>query len=267
MTKVVIIGGGAMGEAIATGLVCAGWDDIHVVEANPARRDELATIEALHVTGHLAATIPGARVVVLLVKPKDVVAACEQVAPLLPDGAVVLSMAAGVKLASLATHLPEAASVVRIMPNTPARIGYGMAALSPNEHVDDAQLALARSITDAVGASVVVPENLQDAVTAVSGSGPAYLFYVAEAMIEAGVQLGLPRDVADTLTRQTLLGSAHLLARGEHPSILRERVTSPGGTTAAALAELDAHAVRAGVAAAMHAARDVSAGSSGVSPA
>ena len=259
MSRIVIIGGGAMGGAIATGLVNAGWDDVHVVEANPTRRSELSALSGLGVTDSLTEVIEGADAVAVLVKPKDVDAALDQLSPLLPAGAVVCSMAAGVTLARLASHLPDGTGIVRIMPNTPAQVGYGMAALSPNPHVTDDQLALARGIMDAVGASVVVEEKLQDAVTAVSGSGPAYLFYVAEAMIEAGVQLGLPRDIADTLTRQTILGSAHLLEAGEHPSILREKVTSPGGTTAAALAQLDAHAVRAGIAAAVRAAHDASA--------
>lgn len=258
MPRVVIIGGGAMGGSIATGLTTAGWDDVHVVEANPVRRAELAA-SGLDVTDHPGEVIEGADAVAVLVKPKDVDAALEELAPRLPAQAVVCSMAAGVSLDRLGAHLPDGVGIVRIMPNTAARVGYGMAALSANRHVTAAQLELARAIMDAVGTSVVVEERLQDAVTAVSGSGPAYLFYVAEAMIEAGVQLGLPRDVADTLTRQTILGSAHLLATGEHPSILRENVTSPGGTTAAALAELDSHAVRAGIAAAVRAAHDVSA--------
>ena len=141
-----------------------------------------------------------------------------------------------------------------------AQVGAGMAALSPNQAVADDQLQLAVRLMGAVGRVIVLPEALQDAVTAVSGSGPAYVFYLAEAMIEAGVQLGLTRQQSDELVRQTILGSAQLLAGGEHPAVLRERVTSPGGTTAAAIRQLDAHAVRAAISAAVWAAHDRSRG-------
>lgn len=259
MAKVVIIGGGAMGGAIATGLAGAGWDDVHVVEANPARREELAAVSGLAVTDDLSAVVAGADAVAVVVKPKDVDATLDVLAPQLPAGAVVCSMAAGMTLDHLAAHLPAGTGIVRVMPNTPARVGFGMAALSPNQHVTADQLELATQIMAGVGKAVVVAEKLQDAVTAVSGSGPAYLFYIAESMIDAGVQLGLPREVASTLTRQTILGAAKLLETGEHPTVLRENVTSPGGTTAAAIAEFDAHAVKAGIAAGMRACHDASA--------
>ena len=145
-------------------------------------------------------------------------------------------------------------------PLTPAQIGAGMAVLSPNSSVTGEQLELAARLMGAVGEVLVLPESRQDAVTAVSGSGPAYLFYLAEAMIEAGVQLGLTREQSGILVRQTLLGSAQLLAMGEHPAVLRERVTSPGGTTAAAIRQFDAHAVKAAVSDAIWAAHDRSRG-------
>lgn len=256
---VVIIGGGVMGGAIASGLAADGWQQLSVVEASPARRGELAD-QGLRVHESPGEAVAGASVVALVVKPADATVVCDQITGALAPGTLVMSMCAGVPLSVLADHLPPGTPIVRVMPNTPAQIGAGMAALSPNQSVSQAQQELAVQLMSAVGEAIVLPEKLQDAVTAISGSGPAYLFYVAEAMIEAGVQLGLTRAQADVLTRQTLLGSAQLLAAGEHPAVLRERVTSPGGTTAAAIRELDAHAVRAAIADAIWAAHDRSRG-------
>jgi pyrroline-5-carboxylate reductase len=143
------------------------------------------------------------------------------------------------------------------MPNTPALVDQGMAALSPGTHCDEAHLAIAEGLLQAVGQTVRVAEHLQDAVTAISGSGPAYIFFVVEAMIEAGVHLGLPRTMATDLVVQTAYGAATMLKETrEHPTVLREQVTSPAGTTAAALRELEVHRVRAAFLSAMEAARD-----------
>ena len=143
------------------------------------------------------------------------------------------------------------------MPNTPALVDEGMAAISPGSHCDDDHLAEAEALMASVGKVVRIPERQQDAVTAISGSGPAYIFFVVESMIEAGVHLGLPRATATELVVQTLVGSAKMLREtGTHPVVLREQVTSPGGTTAAALRELEIHKVRAAFLAAMEAARD-----------
>lgn len=255
-TRVAIIGGGTMGGAIASGLVARGWRHVSVVEVSAARRAELAGVAGLTVTDSPDGTVPGAEVVCLLVKPKDVAAALDQLAPLLAEGALVMSMCAGVTIAELAAHLPGGQPVVRVMPNTPARIGLGMAACSPGAGVADSQLELAVALMAAVGKAIVVPESLQDAVTAVSGSGPAYVFHLAESMIEAGVQVGLTRVQASELAVQTIVGAAGLLDTGEHPTILREQVTSPGGTTAAAIRQLDAHGVRSAVSDAVWAAHD-----------
>jgi pyrroline-5-carboxylate reductase len=173
-----------------------------------------------------------------------------------PD-VLVVSLAAGVDTTSIETLLPEGIAVVRGMPNTPAQVDEGMAAISPGTHSTAAHLQHVTEILSATGRVVTVPERYQDAVTAVSGTGPAYLFFVVEAMIEAGVHLGLPRDTATELVVQTMLGSAKLLREtGEHPTVLRERVTSPGGTTAAAVRQLEERSVRAAFMAAMEAARD-----------
>ena len=153
--------------------------------------------------------------------------------------------------------MPEGVAVVRVMPNTPALVDEGMAAVSPGSHCDESHLAEAEELMASVGKVLRIPERQQDAVTAISGSGPAYIFFVVESMIEAGVHLGLPRTTASELVIQTLVGSAKMLREtGTHPTVLREQVTSPGGTTASALRELEIHKVRAAFLAAMEAARD-----------
>jgi pyrroline-5-carboxylate reductase len=181
---------------------------------------------------------------VLAVKPADVLAAARDVA----DVGVrrILSVAAGVTTAAIERAVAGPLAVVRAMPNTPALVGAGAAAISPGSTAGEEDMAWAEEIPGAVGLVVRVPETALDAVTGLSGSGPAYVFLVAEAMVEGGVLAGLPRDVAEKLTFQTLLGSARLLVDGvSTPAALRAAVTSPGGTTAAGLLELERHGVRA----------------------
>jgi pyrroline-5-carboxylate reductase len=244
MTKLVLIGGGKMGEALLTGLVRAEWaaaDELAVVEALEARRKELADrFAGVRVTDE----VPAAEGAVIVVKPNDVEAACRAAAA---GGAKrVLSVAAGVPLAKLEAWLGEGVPAVRAMPNTPALVGAGAAAIAGGTAATDDDLAWAESILAAVGTVVRVPEPLLDAVTGLSGSGPAYVLLVAEALIEAGVLVGLPRPTAAALAAQTLLGTAKLLAESaEGPEALRAAVTSPGGTTAAGLRVLEDRAVRA----------------------
>jgi pyrroline-5-carboxylate reductase len=198
-----------------------------------------------------------AETLALVVKPQDLPDVLDEIAGDLRPGQLVVSLAAGVTIATVEAHVPEGVAVARAMPNTPALIGEGMAALSPGTHCSPEHLATAEALLSVSGRVVQVAEKHLDAVTAVSGSGPAYLFYVADAMVEAGVHLGLPRDVAGELAVQTLAGSALMLREtGEHPAVLRERVTSPAGTTAAALRALDDRGVRAAFLAALEAARD-----------
>lgn len=237
----VIVGGGRMGEALLGGLVRAGREPatLGVVEPDDDRRR------------HLAARFPGVTVAadalagegaVLAVKPADVVGAAE--AMVAAGVERVLSIAAGVDLATV-EGVTGPRPVVRAMPNTPALVGAGAAAVAAGTHAGEADVAWAEEVLGAVGVVVRVPEHLLDAVTGLSGSGPAYVFLVAEALVEAGVLAGLPRPTATALTVQTLLGSARLLAEGdEGPEALRAAVTSPGGTTAAGLAVLEAHGVR-----------------------
>lgn len=262
MTTLAIIGTGVMGETLISGLLRAGWpaSDIIAADRHAAR---LVEIEARHGvrTGTTAAATGQADTVVLVVKPQDVGEVLPQIASTLREGTLVVSLCAGITTTKIEAALPEGTPVVRVMPNTPAQVDEGMAAISAGTTATDGHLDHVTGLLSAVGKVLTVPEKYQDAVTAISGSGPAYLYFVVEAMIDAGVMLGLPRDTATTLVVQTMYGSAKLLAEsGEHPTVLKERVTSPGGTTAAALRELETHRVKAAFITAMEAARDRSHG-------
>ncbi|HZQ27641.1 MAG TPA: pyrroline-5-carboxylate reductase [Acidimicrobiales bacterium] len=256
--RLVVLGGGKMGEALVAGLIEGHWatpEELVVVEKVEARRKELArAYPGLSVE----AEPPPAQGVVVAVKPGDVEAACRAAAAAGVERA--LSIAAGVPLAKLEAWLggdDAAVPVIRAMPNTPALVGAGAAAVAPGTHATDADLAWAEEILSAVGVVVRLPEHLLDAVTGLSGSGPAYVFLVAEALIEAGVLVGLPRDVSRTLAIHTLLGSSRLLAEsGDSPEALRAAVTSPGGTTAAGLRALEDRGVRAALLAAVAAATE-----------
>ena len=258
MTRLAVIGAGVMGEALVSGLLKAGWspDDLVVADRRDFRRAEMTAAHGIRATGNAEAAAE-ADTVILVVKPQDVAAVLPEIAPVLRPHTLVVSLCAGVTTAALESHLPAGRPVVRVMPNTPALVGEGMAAVSggSSASADDVQHAL--ELMTALGKAIIVPENYQDAVTAISGSGPAYLFFVVEAMIDAGVMLGLPRDIATTLVNQTMYGSAKLLIEsGSHPTVLREQVTSPGGTTAAALRQLEDHRVKAAFITAMESARD-----------
>jgi pyrroline-5-carboxylate reductase len=241
--KLLIVGGGRMGEALLGGLLAAGRApaELAVAEVSPARREQLT------------AAFPDVQVVdapvdadgaVLVVKPADVAQAARAVA----DAGTrrILSVAAGVTTSAIEEAAGRALPVVRAMPNTPALVRAGAAAISPGSSAGADDMAWAEAILTAVGVVVRVPEKALDAVTGLSGSGPAYVFVVAEAMAEAGVLAGLAREDAETLAFQTLLGAARLLVEGgDSPAALRAAVTSPGGTTAAGLRELERHGVRA----------------------
>ena len=237
-----------MGEALLGGLIEGGWDpeNLAVAEVAAERRHAIeGRFTKVRIVPNPAWAVAEAEVVVVAVKPGDVAAALEAAEPTLEPGALVLSIAAGVTIAALEELVPGR-PVVRAMPNTPALVGMGAAAIAAGRHAGDEHLARAESILSAVGTVTRVPERLLDAVTGLSGSGPAYVFLVAEALIEAGVHAGLPRPVSQALVTQTLLGSATLLAQGpDGPEALRAAVTSPGGTTAAGVAALEARAVRA----------------------
>jgi len=248
-----------MGEALVAGLIDAGWepDALAVAEVDPDRRRALeGAFPGARIVPSPAWAVPEADVVVVAVKPDDVPGVLEAAAPALADHAMVLSIAAGVTLATLEAAVPGL-PIVRAMPNTPALVRAGAAAISGGAHATEVHLDLAERVLGSVGVVVRVPEKQLDAVTGLSGSGPAYVFLLAEALIEAGVLSGLTWETSRTLVTQTLLGSARLLAEGdEQPGALRAAVTSPGGTTAAGLAALEEHGFRAALLAAVQAATD-----------
>jgi len=247
MTRVALLGGGKMGAAFVSGLLDGGFDaeDLAVAEVDADRRRELeSTFTGVRVVPSASWAVADVDVVVVCLKPGDVADALAAAGAALGTDALVLSIAAGVTIAALEAAAPGR-PVVRAMPNTPATIRLGAAAIAGGAHATDAHLDLAERLLGALGLVVRLPEAMLDAVTGLSGSGPAYVFLVAEALVEAGVLVGLARPVATALVNQTLLGAATLLATsGEGPEALRAAVTSPGGTTAAALRSLEAAGVR-----------------------
>jgi pyrroline-5-carboxylate reductase len=258
MAQTAILGAGVMGETLLSGLVRAGRrvDNLLVGEKRVERARELEERYGVAVTSNVEAARK-ADTIALVVKPQDMGDLLDEIAPELRPGQLVVSLAAGITTAFIESRVPEGVAVVRVMPNTPALVDEGMAAISPGSHCDEKHLAEAEALMASVGRVLRIPERQQDAVTAISGSGPAYIFFVVESMIEAGVHLGLPRSTATDLVVQTVVGSAKMLREtGSHPVVLREQVTSPAGTTAAALRELEIHKVRAAFLAAMEAARD-----------
>jgi pyrroline-5-carboxylate reductase len=229
-----VVGGGRMGEALLGGLIRSGWDPISlaVCERSAPRLTELTQ----RFTGVTCVDDPiPADGAVIAVKPADALAACRS----LPEVGRVLSIAAGVTAATLESALPAGTPVVRAMPNTPALLGAGAAAIAAGTHATEADLAWAEEILGGVGLVVRVDEGLLDAVTGLSGSGPAYVFHLAEGLIAAGEAAGLPPEISRDLALQTILGAARmLLESGQSPAALRDAVTSPNGTTAAGLAVL-----------------------------
>ncbi|MDO8364877.1 MAG: pyrroline-5-carboxylate reductase [Actinomycetota bacterium] len=239
--RLAVVGGGNMGAALVGGLLQAGWAaaDLAVVELLPARAQQLREMFP-GVT--VADETPDCQAALIAVKPYDVAAACAAAAA---AGATrLLSIAAGIGVEALQQAAGPDVAVVRAMPNTPALVGQGAAAISPGPTADAADLAWAEEILGSVGTVVRVPELQLDAVTGLAGSGPAYIFLVAEALIDAGVLAGLARAHSEALVSQLLVGSAALLQQRGEPAQLRAMVTSPGGTTAAGLRVLEEHAVR-----------------------
>jgi pyrroline-5-carboxylate reductase len=250
--SLMVVGGGMMGEALLAGLLRTEWapaESLLVVEKDAARRADLESRHpGLRVIGDVSEIGVGGApdAAVIAVKPVDAPAACGSLRAVGINR--VLSVAAGVTLASLESWLGDRVPVVRAMPNTPALVGSGAAAIAGSQAATPEDLEWAKSILEAVGTVVTVHETDLDAVTGLSGSGPAYVFLLAEALIDAGVLVGLTRQVARQLAVQTILGSARLLAEsGDEPATLRAAVTSPGGTTAAGLRALEAAGVRSAV--------------------
>ena len=250
--ELTVVGGGNMGAALLGGLLDAGAVDataVAVVEVLAARRDELAELfPGVSVTDQ----VPASRAAVIAVKPGDVVGAARRVAE--AGAARVLSIAAGVRLATIEAVVGPSVAVVRAMPNTPALVRLGASAIAAGAAAGADDVAWAESILAAVGTVELMSESDLDLFTGIAGSGPAYVFLVAEALTDAAIAGGMSRDVAERVVCQLLLGSATLLHRDRDAALLRQRVTSPGGTTAAGLAVLDDRGVRDAFAAAVRAA-------------
>jgi pyrroline-5-carboxylate reductase len=254
---IAVVGAGAMGEVFVAGLLRAGTEPHRLVIAEK-REDRAREVSQLHGVRSvsIAEAARESATILLLVKPQDIPGVLDEMSALIADGTVVISLAAGVRLAALEAMLPRAA-VVRAMPNTPALADLGITAISPGASCSPQQADYVESLLSAVGPVVRVPEDLQDAVTATSGSGPAYVFRLVEAMVAGAIDLGVDPAIAHQLVTQTVLGAATMAARpGADPAALRAQVTSPGGTTAAALAVFDAGDLMGLVAEAMRAARD-----------
>ncbi|AUS79078.1 pyrroline-5-carboxylate reductase [Actinoalloteichus sp. AHMU CJ021] len=264
MSSIAVLGAGKIGEALLSGLIRAGHqpDTLSFTERHPGRAKELAGRHGVDAVAVAEAAV-NADVLVVAVKPQDI-------EPLLDDlsGSVaerpadrglplVVSLCAGLPTALYESRLPPGTPVVRAMPNTPMLVGEAMSVISAGSHASEDDLSLVEELLASVGRVLRVPEEQQDAVTALSGSGPAYFFYLVEAMIDAGILLGLPRAAAAELIIQSAVGAATMLRGSEsHPVILREAVTSPAGTTIAGIRELEKHGVRAAMIDAIEAARD-----------
>lgn len=261
MHKIAVLGAGKIGEALLSGLVSAGWNaqDLSFTERYAARCAELTERYGAAATD-VAGAVRDSDVLVVAVKPQDVEALLDELAePLAAARAsrLVVSLCAGVPTSRYSGRLPEGTPVVRVMPNTPMLVDEGMCAVSAGPNATEEHLDMVERMLRSVGEVVRVPETQQDAVTALSGSGPAYFFYLVEAMIDAGILLGIPRATASSLIVQAAVGSAKMLDESEdHPVLMREAVTSPGGTTIAAIRELERHGVRAALIDAIEAARN-----------
>jgi len=258
--RVAVIGAGTIGEALISGLLSDGWRRSEEIVATGRREERVAELrERLGIEATLsnADAVADAALVVIAVKPQDFDVLLGEIAPVVSPEQTVLSIAAAIPTTAIEERLAAGVPVVRAMPNAPATVHEGIAGMCAGAHADEPQLALAEEALSHLGAVVRVPELYMDAVTAVSGSGPAYFALLAEAMIEAGILLGLGREVSTQLVVQTMLGTAKLL-RDEHmhPVELRERVTSPGGTTIRAVRELEQAGVRAAFLNAIQAAMD-----------
>jgi pyrroline-5-carboxylate reductase len=246
MERIAIIGGGRIGEALLSGLLSSGLSDIVVTSRREERVAELHELHDVEATTSNPDAVRGAAIVVVAVKPQDMDALLDEIGPLLTVEQTLLSVAAAIPTKRIERRIADGVPVVRAMPNAPSTVHEGMAGISAGSNANDTHLAQAEAVLAHLGRVVRVPENAMDAVTAVSGSGPAYFALLAEAMIEAGILLSLSREVSTTLVVQTMLGTAKQLRDEKmHPVELREFVTSPGGTTISAIRELEQAGVRA----------------------
>lgn len=247
--KISIVGGGNMGEVIAAGIISAGLipaKDLTITDIVTDRLNHLKKKYTITVTTDNKTAVKTADIIILAVKPQAMGNVLSELATAVTKTKLVISIAAGIPALFIESYLKKGTRVIRVMPNTPALIGEGAAALAAGTAASESDLALARKIFDSVGVTVIVSENLMDAVTGLSGSGPAYGFIIIEALSDAGVKMGLTRDVALKLAAQTMAGAAKLCLRGDrHPGQLKDMVTSPGGTTIAGIKALEEGKLRA----------------------
>jgi pyrroline-5-carboxylate reductase len=266
--RIAIVGCGKIGESLLAGLLSSGWREPGELVATGRREERVAELRdryGVDATLSNEEAVAGASVVVIAVKPQDFDALLGEIGPSLSPEQTVLSVAAAIPTAAIEQRIAPSVPVVRAMPNAPATVHEGIAGICPGAHAGDEHLAAAEEVLSHLGAVVRVPERYMDAVTAVSGSGPAYFALLAEAMIEAGILLGLSREISTQLVVQTMFGTAKLLRdEAMHPVELREAVTSPGGTTIRAIRELERAGVRAAflnaIQAAMERSRELASG-------
>lgn len=266
--RVAILGAGTIGESLLRGLLSGGWrepGELVVTVRGEERAAELAERHGVRATLSNTEAVAGAELIVIAVKPQDFDTLLGEIGGVLTPEQTVLSVAAAIPTATIESKVGPGVPVVRAMPNRPATVHEGIAGICAGAHAGDQHVRLAQEALSHVGAVVEVPERYMDAVTAVSGSGPAYFALLAEAMIEAGILLGLSREISTQLVVQTMFGTARLLRdEGIHPVELREQVTSPGGTTIRAIRELELAGVRAAflnaIEAAMERSRELAAG-------
>lgn len=251
LPNVVFLGGGQMAEALMRGILAAGLlapQQMVASDLRPNRLEYLARDLGVPVSADNKQAVGQGGTVFLSVKPQDIDGLLKEVAPFLRPDQLVVSVAAGVPVSRIESELLGRQAVIRVMPNTPCLVRQGMAVLSAGTYATPEHLTMVETIFNAVGRAIVLPEGYMDAVTGLSGSGPAYIGVIVEALSDAGVRVGLPRDVANVLATQTVLGTAHMLAEtGEHPARLKEMVTSPGGTAIAGVHALERGGLRAAI--------------------
>jgi pyrroline-5-carboxylate reductase len=255
---IAILGAGKMGEALLSGLLRAGRppSDVAVVVRRAERGGELHEAYGVQVLSAEDAA-KNASTLVIAVKPQDMARMLDEIAPFVGASQLVISVAAGITTSFIERRFPGEVPVVRVMSNTPVLVDEAMSVISAGSYASEPHLRHAEELLRPVGKVLRIPESQQDAATALSGSGPAYVYYLVESMVDAGILLGMPRGTALEMVTQAVYGAATMLRdSGEHPVILREAVTSPGGTTISAIRELEKHGVRAAFLAAIEAARD-----------
>ncbi|HSR85299.1 MAG TPA: pyrroline-5-carboxylate reductase [Streptosporangiaceae bacterium] len=256
---IAILGAGQMGEALASGLLRAGVvspGQIVGAARRAERADQLRDAYGIDVLSAAQAAAK-AQTLVITVKPQDMDALLAEISSAVTRDQLVISIAAGITTSYIGRRLTSDVPVVRVMSNTPVLVDEAMSVISPGPHATEEHLRRAEELLRPVGKVLRIPESQQDAATALSGSGPAYVYFLVEAMVDAGILLGMPRQTALEMVKQAVYGAATMLRdSGEHPVLLREAVTSPGGTTINAIRELERHGVRAAILAAIEAARD-----------